>query len=193
MFEVNVVDASTDAAPRCIVAMGDPAEDEIIAVAALSSRELVTWSREHGLELRDMDTGAAVRSAPLTDPGDSADGICRLVVHPDGRGVLAFVQGSASDLFLWDTRNGDTALIEAHDTVSAVALSADGQRIAIASRYEVTVWDLVTVRAVSSYERGDEIRALAWLGDHLVVIGDARGVLVGANGEGALARHRVAR
>jgi WD40 repeat protein len=183
MFEVNVVDASTDAAPRCIVGMGDPAEDEILAVAALSSRELVTWSREQGLEFRAMDTGIALRSAPLTDPGDPVDGVCRLVVHPDGQGVLAFVQGSARDLFLWDTRNGDTAVIEVHDEVSAVALTTDGQRIAIASRYEVTVWDLAAVRAVSSYDMRGEIRSLAWLGDYLVVIGDERGVLVDANGE----------
>lgn len=145
-FEVDEVDAGTGQIVRRVLTIAEEDSDEFVAVLALSADRAVVWTRETGLVLRDLVSGEALRCLPLKDPGSRR---ATLLVHPDGRRVLAFAADTDSDIVVWDIEDGRASRLDGSDRVSAMAIAPNGRHLAVATQYALIVVDLETGATVS--------------------------------------------
>jgi len=159
-------------------------DDQVTAVAlSPDGRTTALGTRDGSLRLQLAGEGAAI-SRPPAEAGVNYFGhtraVCCAAFSPDGSLLAsAAVDGS---LRVWDARAGEPrefiALQPAAHPVEALAVSGDGERVAVVAGPHLQVWDASEGRLLSQRQPGARVTALQSLpGGEGFVLGDASGSL----------------
>jgi len=152
---VTLWDAETGLALRPLRGL----EQRVYAVAFAPDGERVAAGGREGL-LRVWHAATGDPLLELTPPDDDRPEAIYEVAFPDPDRVAAV--GYDGVLRLWDAVTGELLLAcENEDPVGALAVSPDGDRIAVCAREVVNVWDLASGERVGSWAA--ETNELAWV------------------------------
>jgi WD40 repeat protein len=159
-------------------------QEEVTAVAlSPDGRTTALGTRDGSLRLRFDGEDASVSAAPAEERVNyfgHTRAVCCAAFSPDGS-VLATAAVDGS-LRVWDARAGEPrefiALQPAAHPVDALAVSGDGERVAVIAGPHLQIWDASEGRLLSQRQPGAPVTAVQSLpGGEGFVLGDESGSL----------------
>jgi WD40 repeat protein len=144
--------------------------------------KLIAYDSYGDIRLVTVGRAGLVEAGQISDHLDSVDG---LALSGDGKLLVSVGSNVALVHELTVGTGGRGAsparlrhILEGHDRVNAVAISADGRRVATAAGREAWIWDLKTGRVVARIEASVGIaEALAFAPDGSLIAAGGRGSL----------------
>ncbi|MFY0538868.1 WD40 repeat domain-containing protein [Nannocystis pusilla] len=159
-LELDEIDAATGATARRVYALSEEQSDDLVAVRALSAQRQCCGPASAAC---CSSTSAPTRSCahPRADPDTGRAGT--LLAHPDGRRVLAFMADRPDDIFVWDTQDGHSLVLDGSDRVQSVAIAPDGRHLAITTAHALAIVDLETGETLSERDAIAPAARVLWL------------------------------